>query len=259
MRQALGDFDERSDEFELIGDQREEDYAPPDRRLPKIVLTMLVMAVFAGGLWFAYRLGTRHTAVGGDTLGVPLIRADRTPDKVRPTQPGGMTIPNQNVSIYNEKPGVSPVENLLPPPEKPLPRPEPPPPAPPARPEAMAAPPPPPAAELAPPAVPAALAAPPAPIMAPTEAAAPAVRHPGRIEIRLASVRTPDEARAEWQRLKRDNVDLLGRLRAFAVRADLGDKGVYYRVEAGPFDDVAGAERLCGALKRRNFGCVVVR
>jgi hypothetical protein len=247
MRQAFGEYDDRSDEFALVGEEREEGYAPPhDRRLSKIVLTMLVMAVFAGGLWFAYHLGARHVAPGDD--GVPLIRADRTPDKVRPAQPGGMKIPDQNVSIYNEKPGAAPVENLLPPPEKPLPRPEPPPP-PPLPPRQQAAVPAP-----SPPAPPS-----PAPMPATAPAASPQPAGFGKIQVRLASVRTPEAARAEWTRLKRDNPDLLGRLSAFAVRDDLGDKGIYYAVEAGPFDNAAAAERLCGALKRRNFGCVVAR
>jgi len=268
MRQAIGDYDDRSDEFALVGDERSEGYASAaDRRLSTIVVTMLVMAAFAGGLWFAYHLGARHNAGADRAAPVPLIRADRTPDKVRPAQPGGMKIPDQNVSIYNEKPGVAPIENLLPPPEKPLPRPEPPPPPPPRR---AAAPEPSPVSPVAPvmtvappsPALAATIAAPkptgePKPPSAP--AAPPLPTGFGRIEVSLASVRTPDEARAEWARLKHDNADLLGELSAFAVRTDLGDKGVYYRVEAGPFADTAAAERLCRELKRRRFGCLVAR
>jgi len=44
-----------------------------------------------------------------------------------------------------------------------------------------------------------------------------------------------------------------------AIRTDLGDKGTYYRVEAGPFADAAAAERLCGELKRRKLGCILAR
>jgi outer membrane biosynthesis protein TonB len=269
MRQAIGDYDDRSDEFALVGDERGEDYASPsDRRLPTIALTMLVMAVFAGGLWFAYHVGARHSAGGSQGAGLPLIRADRTPDKVKPAQPGGMKIPDQNVSIYNEKPGVAPIENLLPPPEKPLPRPEPPPPPPPpprlaAAPAPSPAPPAAPPAAVAPPSLAPAATSAPRPAAEPTPATAPsAAPYPGRfggIEVSLASVRTPDEARAEWARLKRDNADLLGRLSAFAVRTDLGDKGIYYRVEAGPFADVTAAEHLCRELQRRNFGCLIAR
>jgi len=279
MRQAFGDYEDRADDFELIGDERgDEDDAPPaDRRLPTIALTMLVMALFAGGLWFAYHRTAPRPSLGG--AGVPLIRADRTPDKVKPAEPGGMKIPDQNVSLYNEKPGISPIEKLLPPPEKPLPLPQPPPPPPrqavAAPSPAMIAPPPaatmapPPAAEprpaidpreAAPPAIEPREAAPPA--IEPREAVPPAASHPpgfGRIEVRLASVRTPDEARAEWDRLKRENPELLGRLHAFAVRSAEGGQGIFYGVEAGPFADVAAAEHLCSELRRRGRGCVVAR
>jgi cell division septation protein DedD len=124
---------------------------------------------------------------------------------------------------------------------------------------AVAQPPPPAAAhQPAPPTAPlAAAAAPDAAAPAEIKSAAPAL--PGAINVQLASVRTPDEARAEWARLKHDNADLLGHLRAFAERADLGEQGVYYRVEAGPFSDAAAAARLCGELKRRDFGCLVAR
>jgi hypothetical protein len=267
MRQALGEYDDRADEFELVGDERDDDYAAPERRIPSVLFSLLVVCLFAGGLWFAYHLGARRTATGvADSGGVPLISADHRPDKVRPAQPGGMQIPNQNASIYDEKPGVSPVENLLPPPEKPLPRPEPPL-APPRQEVAVAAPQAPPGPAALPGTPPPPAIAPDrtgASVAAPTEArpapsAAPIAGKSGAIRVQLASVRTPEEARAEWARLKRDNADLLGHLSAVAVRADLADQGIYYRIEAGPFDDAAAAARLCGALKRRNFGCFVAR
>src|SRR5438477_3005932 len=53
-------------------------------------------------------------------------------------------------------------------------------------------------------------------------------------------------------RLKREQPDLLGKLSAVAVRADLGDKGTYYRIQAGPLSDGAAAERLCGELRQRS-------
>lgn len=282
MRQpGLGDFDDddRTDEFQLVGDERADAYGHSDRRLPRLLVSILAMALFAGGLWLAYHLGARHAGSSSGGGGVPLIRADQQPDKVKPDLPGGMNIPDQNVSIFDEKPGAAaPVEKLLPPPETPMPRPEPPPPAPPA-PAAInqpqPAPPQPPTAApgAAPlPSSPGAEepASPPASSVAPTPgmpppaaetapAASPRMGKAGGVQVRLASVRTPDAARAEWQRLKHDNADLLGRLTAVAVRTDLGDKGIYYRIEAGPLDSAAAAERLCDALKRRNLGCILAR
>ena len=268
MRQALGDYDDRNDDVELVGDDRAEEFGRPERRLPMVLLALGAMAVFAGGLWFAYVQGTHHPAAQAQAAGdkVPLIRADDAPSKVRPDQPGGMPIPDQNVSIYNEKPGGPTVEKLLPAPEQPLPRPAPAPPpaaaapsAPPApNPQVIVAPAVPPAA----PAVGAAASAHPSPPAARPKAAAAApsaaAKH-GPIRLQLGSLRSPDAARAEWARLKREQPELLGKLTAVAVKADLGEKGIYYRIEAGQFADAAAANRLCGELRRRNLGCSLAR
>jgi hypothetical protein len=77
--------------------------------------------------------------------------------------------------------------------------------------------------------------------------------------VRLGSLRSPEAARDEWARLKRENPDLLGKLTAVAVRTDLGNQGIYYRIQAGSFGDAAAAEKLCGDLKRRKLGCILAR
>lgn len=264
MRQPLGDYDEHYDDgFELVGEQRVEEPARGERRLPTLLISIVAMVVFAGGLWFAYHEGTRHAGSSATSGGVPLIRAEQQPDKIKPPQPGGMQIPDQNVSIYNEKPGVAPVERLLPPPEKPMPRPAPEPQqaiAPPAPPSGPAQPSPqiaaaPPAAAPAQPAAPIKPAAPARPVRTPpTEAA-----KTGPVLLQLSSVRTPDEARTAWARMKQANADLLGSVKGEAVRKDLGDKGIFYRIEAGPFRDAAVATRVCGELKQRGLGCILAR
>jgi outer membrane biosynthesis protein TonB len=270
MRQALGGYDDRDDGYGLIGEERADEAPPPrDRRLPMLLLSVVAMALFAGGLWFAYVQGTRHPATLARGDGVPLLRADDRPTKVRPDQPGGMNVPDQNVSLYNEKSGGPSVEKLLPAPEQPLPRPAP---LPkevaakevPTAPPAAAAPPAPvaePAVRTAAKVAPAAAkaAAPAKPAAAATPATATSPDKAGPIQIRLGSLRSPEAAREEWAKLKRDNPDLLGMLSAVAVRTDLGDKGIYYRIQAGSFADAAAAERLCGELKRRNLGCILAR
>jgi len=255
MRQNFTEYRDPDDEgLGLVGEDRADEYSRPDRRLPMIFLTVLAMAVFAGGLWFAYVQGTRHPTVTASGDAVPLIRADERPTKVKPDQPGGMAIPDQNVSLYNEKEGGAPVEKLLPPPEQPTPRPAPG------------------AKEAAPPALttapaaqsaaaqPPAKAAPKPAAGAPAKPAATAAAAPGgKVQLQLASLRSPEAARDDWARMKRENPDLLGKLTAVAVRTDLGDKGIYYRILAGSFGDAAAAEKLCGELKRRNLGCVLAR
>jgi cell division septation protein DedD len=255
MQQHLGGYEEEhEDPVGLVGDDRLDEFAAPRRRWPTAVLTAIVMAVFAGGLWFFYHQGVRQPAMPGPGGDVPLIRADDKPVKLKPDQPGGMPVPDQNVSVYDPKPGAAPVEKLLPPPEQPMPRPT----------AKEAASPTPSAAAPTQPApatqqqaaATAAPKAPPEPAAKETPAAAPAKSVPaGPVRIQLASLRTPEAAKEEWGRLKREHPELLGRLTAVAVKADLGDKGVWYRVQTQVFDDAAAADRLCADLKKQNVGC----
>lgn len=240
----------------------------PRRLLPGAMLAVGVMAVFAGGLWFAYHEGEKHAAgvavapggAAGNTAGqVPLIRADTAPVKVKPDKAGGMNIPDKDDPIYSLRPGANPAEHILPPPEAPAPRPlAPPPPASPpvqtAETPAASAP----KIEPGPPPLPAPPQVAPRAAPKPAPAAKPAAASGPPVRIQLASLRTPDQAREEWARLKHENGDLLGRFTAIAVRADLGERGVWYRIEAGPVGNKAAAIRLCKALKQRDLECQLV-
>lgn len=272
QQQRYGEYEEREHTLGLVSEEREEYPAAPRRRLPTGLLTLAVMAVFSGGLYFAYVQGTHHAPASGSSDTVPLIRADERPTKVKPDHPGGMDVPDRDKLVYSEKPGGPTVERLLPGPEQPGPRPTytPPPPLPPQaaapaqpgtiQPVEPAAKPTPPAQQQA--------AATPAPAKLPAKPAAepkflaPEARAPvstGGVRVQLGSLRTPDAAREEWARLKGEHPDVLGKLTAVAVKADLGEKGIYYRVQAGPLADAAAAEKLCETLKRRNLGCSIVR
>ncbi len=263
------------------------DEVRPPRRIWRVGAALLVMAAFAGGLWAAYVVGTRHGG-GSEPADVPLIRADTSPYKIKPQSPGGMPIPDRDLLIYGaQRPQV---EHLLPPPEQPMARPVPPPPSPlppsPAQPQTAAAfppaaapsatsstsvatsPAPPPAAATLSSSAPArdliaeridqlAAASPDGTAESAPARVAPAKM--GGLRLQLGAVRSSNEARDEWERLKRGNADLLGKLSAVAVRADLGDKGVYYRIQAGPVTSPTIAERICGELRQRRLACIIVR
>ncbi|MGA8381294.1 MAG: hypothetical protein WB710_09200, partial [Stellaceae bacterium] len=125
------DPDERTG---LYVDPQDEEPAAPPRQVLRILGALLVMGVFAGGLWFAYFEGARHMAGSGDSGAIPLIRADAQPIKVKPAEPGGMHVPDRNMLIYGDGQGRPEVEHLLPPPEQPMALPVAPPPGPPATP-----------------------------------------------------------------------------------------------------------------------------
>lgn len=203
---------------------------------------------------------------------VPLIQADAAPAKIRPEQPGGMTVPHQDKLVFQRLSpggGEPTVERLLPPPEEPLPRPAPPPqpapaqlaaepPSPPvSRPEPVEAPPAVAALPPEPPPAPVAVPAPAPPIAAPSP---PAIQ-PGAqqgVRLQIASVRSEGGARQEFQRLQRRFPAELGDLGLTVVRADLGEKGIYYRVHAGPVDGTR-ADAICQTLKAQSVGCLVIR
>jgi cell division septation protein DedD len=238
----------------------------PRRRLRGPLLVVLVMGASAGGVWIAYTRG--HNAAPGE---VPLIQAEQGATKTRPQQPGGMAIPDQDKLVYNQGKGAPQVEKLLPPPEAPLPRPSPPaeanalpapePAAPPASATAVVGPTPAPVPAAPAPATVAAPAAP-TPITVPPAAPPPAkaaLTTGGGFRLQLGALRSEEAARQEWERIHRANGDVLGNLTAAWPRADLGERGIYYRIQTAPIADGAAAERLCGELKRRNIACILVR
>jgi hypothetical protein len=81
----------------------------------------------------------------------------------------------------------------------------------------------------------------------------------GAFRVQIASLRTTEDAAKSWEKLKTTNPDLLGKLPGNVVRADLGDKGTFYRVVAGSFSDRDAANDFCAKLKQRNVGCLVVK
>jgi SPOR domain len=257
MSYQLGSMDSDG-RAELYTDPREREVASRFRGLIAGLVVVVVVGVFAGGLWFAYQQGLRHGGGSTGTADIPLIRADERPTKVKPENPGGMEVPDRDKLIYTQKRPT--VEHLLPPPEKPMARPT--------APSAAA-----PSGSPQPPLMTAAAGASnPGPqpqsqqpagklpakagSAAATAAKPAAPQQTGGARIQLASVRSEEAARQEWNRIRRANPDLLGSASANFVRADLGDKGVFYRLQTAPIVD---AERVCGELKQRNVGCIIAR
>jgi cell division protein FtsN len=265
-----------SERLEIDPDEvREPDATAPRRRLFPVVFVTLAVAGVAYLSWWTYQ----HAKPPQLASSVPVIHSDAAPVKEVPKNPGGMIVPDQDSEILNRNNKVPPkVEQLLPEPETALPRPAPPPkPAPqadaaaaPAKatpavasaPTPVLPPPAPPAAALSVPAPTPIMAAPPPPpamtsTIAPPPVAAPAGAATYRLQ--LGAVRSEDAAKQEWQRLQKAQPDLLGKLSVNFVRADLGEKGVFYRIQAGPIGDAAEATQSCAALKSRNVGCILVK
>lgn len=105
--------------------------------------------------------------------------------------------------------------------------------------------------------------APAAPLPAETEVAAlpapaadPAID--SGIRLQLASVPNEDDVAGEWKRLKKRIGAPLDNLELHVERADLGAKGIFYRLQAGPFADRAAATSACQDIKSAGGDCLIV-
>ena len=78
------------------------------------------------------------------------------------------------------------------------------------------------------------------------------------IRIQLAAVKNADEASKEWSRLQQVLGTQLDGLVLTVETVDLGTKGIYHRIQAGPFPDKAAAAAKCTAIKALNHDCLVV-
>src|SRR5690606_3690940 len=94
-----------------------------------------------------------------------------------------------------------------------------------------------------------------APAQPETPPAAPAAD--GAWLVQLAALRSEEEAVATWSRVAAANPSLSGRPRDIQ-RADLGDRGVYYRLRAGGFASKESADAFCGGLQQAGQDCIVV-
>ena len=256
------------------------------------ILTMMVsvaaIASFASVVWWAHN---QDVKAGGRGLEPLVVQAPATPARIKPENSGGFIPPNQDKEVYNRiAPGAVPTQpekllaeattpklpaNGLSAPTAPKP----------AEPEAAksptpiqsaptpagSGPTPPPAGATSSATLPAAV--PPAanqptvtqaPTPTPTESG-PSIASlidnmsgpTGGWRIQIASVKSEDIAKSTWARLQTAHGDVLANLRMQPTRVDLGDKGVWYRVQAGPLDEKQ-AQSICGTLKGRKTDCVAV-
>ena len=90
-------------------------------------------------------------------------------------------------------------------------------------------------------------------------AAIPATGSAAGYRLQLGAVKTPEIAKSEGDRIKRQYGDLVGSLAMSVERADLGDRGIYYRIHVGPIADAAQAERVCAQLRQRGQGCILAK
>lgn len=103
-----------------------------------------------------------------------------------------------------------------------------------------------------------AAAEPPARVAAVNPAPAPApAASSGGFVVQVSSQKTEADAQASFRALQGKFPNVLGSRAPLIKRADLGDKGVFYRAMVGPFGTRDEAVQFCGNLKTAGGQCVV--
>jgi hypothetical protein len=231
-----------------------------------VMVSIAAIASFGSVVWWAHN---QDVKAGGKGLEPLVVQAPATPTRVKPENAGGLVPPNQDKEVYNRiSPGAVPTqpEKLLPAATNPkLPANGLPAPSPPKEADTAKTPTPvqPPAANATAPAAPPAVQS--TDVKPGKTEAGPSIASlidnmsgpTGGWRVQVASVKSEEVAKSTWARLQTANGDVMANLRMQPVRVDLGDKGVWYRVQAGPLDEKQ-AQSVCATLKTRRADCVPV-
>ena len=77
--------------------------------------------------------------------------------------------------------------------------------------------------------------------------------------VQLISVRTPAEASKEFTRISNKNKLIIGNREPLVKEVDLGERGMFYRVNIPGFVSLDAANEFCNALKENGQDCLVVK
>jgi hypothetical protein len=99
----------------------------------------------------------------------------------------------------------------------------------------------------------------PAPTRVASTSPAPAASGGGGYLVQVSSQKNEADAQASYRALQNKFPSVLGSRSPLIKRADLGEKGVYYRAMVGPFGSPDEASQFCGSLKSAGGQCVVQR
>jgi hypothetical protein len=86
----------------------------------------------------------------------------------------------------------------------------------------------------------------------------PAVASSGGAFVQISAQKSENAAKSTYHDLQVKFPSILGKLDPNIQRADLGGKGIYYRVRIGPFAS-AEAQKICGTYQAAGGSCVIAR
>jgi hypothetical protein len=101
-------------------------------------------------------------------------------------------------------------------------------------------------------------ATPPTQAGAPQLAAPPSFAASGPYVAQLAALQSEASVQPAWTRLSSRAPNLFAQAHLDVQRADLGQRGVYFRIRAGYFADRANASRFCERIRQLGQDCIPV-
>ena len=227
----------------------------PWRSLGRLALLMATMAAYLFSVWYAYTIGVRT----GSERVAPLIRAERTPAKVKPADPGGVKVPHRGSTVYDPIEGTKKADKTDPAAKDDKDKQD--------------------KAATPKPATPQVASLPPAsrtkikPTRKPRRQArqqpaptgsglrrSPTLDRIGPYRVQLAAFKTAEAASAAWKRISARHRDLFGSLDVIIEKVYLGGKkGAVYRLQASPFKSRAAADAFCAKLSKRKVNCLSIK
>lgn len=78
----------------------------------------------------------------------------------------------------------------------------------------------------------------------------------GKMMVQLGAYRSQSEANAGWEKISKKYDDLLSGYSHRVVRADLGAKGIYYRLRVPGFSSMDSARSFCKKLSAKGQACL---
>jgi cell division protein FtsN len=229
-----------------------------------IVISLLVLAAFGGVVWLAYNNG-----VARGRADVPATLA-AVPSEQPAVAPGRGAIPPKQIKIYQQQAGseedtdqqtaTAPPAQLTPPPalrshpDETKAAVQSPPAAPPVKPAA--------ASPVKPAAAPPVKSAAETPVKLPVATPVKSVAAPaagGTYLLQIGSFTSQSDADAAWKTFRGKHASLLAGFGPNVQKADLGVKGVWYRLRVGSFADKSAAAALCDRLKAEGAACFTAK
>jgi cell division septation protein DedD len=76
--------------------------------------------------------------------------------------------------------------------------------------------------------------------------------------VQVAAEKTEADAERVWRSLQERYRSILGPQQVAIRRIDMGERGIFYRAQVGPFTSRAQASEFCGRLRSVSAECVVL-